>query len=287
MESTRGILRPGEGLTHFALDRAAPPPDLAPFVDRLWTVRWDLPAGVRFPQEILPFPCVNVACEDRRVARGPVDEVGRAPPPAPPGRRFFVHGPGTRRFVALLEGRGWVAGARFRPASFSLFTAAPMRTLLDRILPAEEVMRVPPPAVPADPVAAREALIAWLRAHLPIPHSEEVERANRLVERAQADRALSTAEALARAAGISVRSLHRLLERRLGVSSKWIVRRARVQDAADRVARGEVVDWAAVAAELGYHDQAHLIRDFKAQIGFTPAAYARRCAAARADPSPK
>lgn len=32
-----------------------------------------------------------------------------------------------------------------------------------------------------------------------------------------------------------------------------------------------------VALELGYHDQAHLIRDFREQIGDTPAAYARRC----------
>jgi hypothetical protein len=28
-------------------------------------------------------------------------------------------------------------------------------------------------------------------------------------------------------------------------------------------------------------DQAHFIRDFRAQVGFTPAAYARRCALGR------
>jgi AraC-like DNA-binding protein len=38
--------------------------------------------------------------------------------------------------------------------------------------------------------------------------------------------------------------------------------------------------WAELALELGYHDQAHLIRDFKTQIGLTPAAYAQRCASA-------
>jgi AraC-like DNA-binding protein len=46
------------------------------------------------------------------------------------------------------------------------------------------------------------------------------------------------------------------------------------------VSTGEAVDWALLAVELGYHDQAHLIHDFKAQVGFTPAAYAERCAAA-------
>jgi AraC-like DNA-binding protein len=34
------------------------------------------------------------------------------------------------------------------------------------------------------------------------------------------------------------------------------------------------VPWAAVAADLGYADQAHLIRDFRTAIGQTPAAYA-------------
>jgi AraC-like DNA-binding protein len=74
---------------------------------------------------------------------------------------------------------------------------------------------------------------------------------------------------------MSSRSLHRMLADYVGMTSKWIVRRARVHIAAERVAHGEQVDWAQLAAELGYSDQAHLIRDFRRQIGHTPAAYAR------------
>jgi hypothetical protein len=40
-----------------------------------------------------------------------------------------------------------------------------------------------------------------------------------------------------------------------GVGPKWIVRRSRVPEAAERVARGEPVGWVGVAQELGYHDQ--------------------------------
>jgi methylphosphotriester-DNA--protein-cysteine methyltransferase len=104
--------------------------------------------------------------------------------------------------------------------------------------------------------------------------------ADRLVRLAQEDRAIVRAEDLARAAEMSVRSLHRLFERHVGVGPKWVVRRSRVQEAAERVARGERVDWAAAAQDLGYHDQSHLIHDFREQIGSTPAAYARRCEAA-------
>jgi len=90
-----------------------------------------------------------------------------------------------------------------------------------------------------------------------------------------------SAEDLASLAGLSVCSLHRLFARYVGVGPKWVVRRSRVQEAADRVAREEHVDWVRTALELGYHDQAHFIRDFRAQVGFTPAAYARRCALGR------
>jgi len=43
-----------------------------------------------------------------------------------------------------------------------------------------------------------------------------------------------------------------------------------------RVADERQPDWARLAAELGYCDQAHLIRAFKAAIGMTPAEYVRR-----------
>ena len=37
----------------------------------------------------------------------------------------------------------------------------------------------------------------------------------------------------------------------------------------------EVPDWAAVAADLGYFDQSHLIGDFRRVFGMPPAEYAR------------
>ena len=37
---------------------------------------------------------------------------------------------------------------------------------------------------------------------------------------------------------------------------------------------GGDVDWAALAADLGYADQAHLTRDFTATLGVPPSRYA-------------
>lgn len=92
---------------------------------------------------------------------------------------------------------------------------------------------------------------------------------------AEGDRRVRSAADLASATGCSVRTLQRLYASHVGVSPTWVIRRFRIIDAAERVQAREPVSWAALAAELGYSDQAHLTRDFTATLGTTPAAYAR------------
>jgi AraC-like DNA-binding protein len=256
-KGTRGILNPVEGLAHFQLERQPAPAELGFFVERFWTVRWDLEGLAPFEQEILPYPCVNLSFVSGR---------------------FEVHGPGTRRFVAQLSGRGRVFGTKFTPAGFSAFASVPMRSLVDRVLSVEEATgRALKPPVSDEPSSVQSAVREFL-CEFAAPRDPSIALVDQLVAAAQEDRTIARAEDLARVAGTSVRSLHRLFEQHVGVGPKWVVRRSRVQEAAERVARAERVDWAKIAQELGYHDQAHLIRDFRAQIGFTPAAYARRCA---------
>jgi AraC-like DNA-binding protein len=60
-----------------------------------------------------------------------------------------------------------------------------------------------------------------------------------------------------------------------GVPPTWVIRRYRLLDAAEAVRDGAAVSWAELAAGLGYSDQAHLTRDFRAATGQAPAAYAR------------
>ena len=68
--------------------------------------------------------------------------------------------------------------------------------------------------------------------------------------------------------------LFRSLADYVGVSPKWVMRRARLHEAAEHADSGEPVDWAALASDLGYADQAHLTRDFTVTIGVPPARYA-------------
>ena len=95
-----------------------------------------------------------------------------------------------------------------------------------------------------------------------------------LVSRITADPGLRRVDQLAAASGMTARSLQRLFSDYVGVSPKWVMRRARLHEAAERADSGEPVDWALLASGLGYADQAHLTRDFTVTLGVSPARYA-------------
>jgi transcriptional regulator GlxA family with amidase domain len=85
----------------------------------------------------------------------------------------------------------------------------------------------------------------------------------------------TTAAALAKAAGLSLRALQRLFHDYVGVPPKWVIARFRLQEAAWRLAEGRD-DLAGLAAELGFFDQAHFNRDFTRLLGVAPGEYRRR-----------
>lgn len=88
---------------------------------------------------------------------------------------------------------------------------------------------------------------------------------------AEAIRCLSEAEGVeraARASGVSVRSLHRLLIKETGKSPIFWLRLARVR----RASQDHQSPLAAVAADHGFSDQAHMAREFRHWFGLSPRA---------------
>ncbi|MBL8299499.1 MAG: AraC family transcriptional regulator [Rhodanobacteraceae bacterium] len=81
------------------------------------------------------------------------------------------------------------------------------------------------------------------------------------------------AEELAREAGCSRRYLGTLVSRSVGLPPKSLARIYRFQQALTRIRT--TGDWAQLAAECGYYDQSHLIRDFQQFSGLAPVAFAR------------
>jgi transcriptional regulator GlxA family with amidase domain len=96
-----------------------------------------------------------------------------------------------------------------------------------------------------------------------------------VVDQIMADPSITRVRGLADRAGIATRRLQRLFATYVGVTPKWVIRRSRLHEAVERLDEGHDVDLAFLARDLGYFDQAHFARDFRATVGRPPAAYAR------------
>jgi AraC-like DNA-binding protein len=242
--------------------RVAPAGDLAGLVERHWVVTWDLPAGRPSAADLLPHPCVNLV-----FAAG----------------QLMIAGVGRERFSYPLSGAGRVFGVKFRPGGFLPYLGRPVGALTGRTVPASAVWGADAPALAAALAAAAdvEDLVAlaeeFLRRRAPAP-DPTVARVGQVVHALLRDRSIQRVDQAAERFGMSARSLQRLFQRYVGVSPKWVLRRYRLHEAARRLVEGTAGSWAEVAAELGYYDQSHFIRDFTAAVGTTPAGYAAACA---------
>jgi len=284
----RGVLRPDIAATHFRLARHQPSEVLAPFVDYYWIPRWDLRGQPPYEQAILPHPNVHLVFEASGAG---------------------IFGVDRRLFTRSLSGRGLALGVRFRAGCFRPFWQAPISQLTDRVVPAARLfgpqVEKTRQAIMADPAVvdggadgagggadgagggadgagggadgADERMIGYAEALLcsVLPERDPLaEQAAALVARITDDPGLRRVDQLSASSGLTVRTLQRLFADYVGVSPKWVMRRARLHEAAGRADSGEPVDWASLAADLGYADQPHLTRDFTVTIGVPPTRYA-------------
>ncbi len=262
------MLWPGAGKRHFTLTRPAAHPDLSPWVERYWTVRWELPPGASYASTILTHPSVHLSVES---GAGP--RHGFAMPAA------LVHGVVSRTFTAELTGTGRVFGVKFRPGGFGAFTGRDVASLTDRVVPLAEIVGDDPAAAlladlgAADDHEATRLTDAFLLARRAEP-DERYDELLRIVAGMLADRDLLTVEAVTERFGVSSRTLQRLFRRYVGVGPKWVLQRFRLHDAQLLLESGDAPDLATLAADLGWSDQAHFSRDFQSTVGTPPGRYA-------------
>ena len=246
------------GRRRFEVTRSRPSAALADLVEHYWLVSWDLRGREPHTQHTLPHPSVHLVAERDRSG---------------------VMGVLTGRFTRRLEGRGRAFGVRFRPAGFHPFLDAPVATLTDRRVAVAEVFGPAGDRLVAELLAADEAELvaaaeAFLLARRPDP-DPDVARVNRVVDQIMADRDITRVADVTDRTGIGTRRLQRLFATYVGVPPKWVIRRARLHEAVERLDRGHDVDLAFLARELGYFDQAHFARDFRSAVGRPPTVYAR------------
>lgn len=226
-----------------------PSADLAPFVDHYWSVRWDLRGQEPYRQLLPPSVTVHVTFVD--------DQPGTVTGPA----RRFSH--------RTLSEAGSVLGVAFRPGCFRPFLSGPVSDLAGQVVPLGSVFGRSLSAPTIDDVET------FLRLGLP-PLDERAVEACSVITRIADDPALMRVDSLASQLGVGARYLQRLFAEYVGLGPKWCIRRYRLAEATARLADGTPIDWAALAFELGYADQAHFSRDFTAILGEPPSRYALR-----------
>ncbi|MDD9969433.1 MAG: helix-turn-helix transcriptional regulator [Myxococcales bacterium] len=238
----------------------APPVELQDVIERFWEARWDLRGQPCHESKNLSDPCVHVVFEHGQAARD-----------------ARVVGVWTRMWRRRLEERGHVLGAKVRAGAVQAFFDRPAHELSNRICSLDELVPWtsttltasvldPPESARAHAFGALAAFMTRLRR----PDDPRVAQVIELVEAAVAHPEITSAHRLAEHAGLTVRALQRLFRQHVGATPKWVIRRNRLQEAAQRIQAGDGSALADVAFSLGYTDQAHLTRDFRAATGITP-----------------
>jgi AraC-like DNA-binding protein len=254
--SFKGILYPARLPT---FHRVPAPESVTNLVQWFWIPEWDIEPGHTSRQHVIAFPTSNLVVQKDLVE--------------------FV-GPTTRRTHRDLTGRGWAVGALLRPALVPRFTDDP-GSLRDATLPlpledlhasVSEAMSRTEPGERRQ--RAVEAFTGWLVAQDP-EVSEEGILANAMMDITGTCSDVNRLDDVAARLFVSPRTLQRVARKHIGLSPSALIRRRRLQEAADRSRTDPAADLAAIAAELGYTDHAHLTNDFQKTLGFTPSAYRR------------
>jgi AraC-like DNA-binding protein len=253
----RGILKSPPAAGKFRHARRTPAVELAHCIAHYWLVSWDLRGHEPHVRETLPHPNVHVVFERDN---------------------SMVGGVFTEKFSRVLEGRSQVFGIKFKPGGFRQFLKAPVSSLANRMVPVNGIFGKDADALEEVLVSdcEEDEMIAAANEFFVLRASEPdktVQMAGDLVERILHEPDIKTVDNLAEQTGIGKRSLQRIFNEYVGINPKWVIRRYRLHELVERLDSGAQIDWAQLALELGYFDQAHLINDFKSIVGRTPVQY--------------
>ncbi|HEV7681011.1 MAG TPA: DUF6597 domain-containing transcriptional factor [Pyrinomonadaceae bacterium] len=247
-----------------------PIPSLAAFVECFWTLESDAGAEPAQPERLLPDGCVELILNFGERFREHKDDGRQEQQP-----QHLLVGQMTQPVLIAPTGSVQLLGIRFHPGGTFPFFRIPMRELTNQVVDLEalahefqrDLLRAVE-AVPTFPlrVAAVERLLRE-RASRCQQHSRVMDLATRIV---QSGGQISI-DQLAVAAGVSSRQLERKFLLEVGIGPKLLCRILRFQQIFRAVERNDE-GWAAIAADCGYYDQAHLIRDFREFTRQTPAA---------------
>lgn len=254
-----GILRHSPPPGIYRHQRYAPPAELADWVEHFWREEWQLEADVPQTREVLPHPNVHLVFASSRSR---------------------IYGVQLGRFTRQLKGKDCIFGIKFHAGAFYPFSRRPVSGIANASISATEVFSRAADAEKEILACCQDGNMAqaaanFLMAHLPSrdPHVADARHA---VEQISSNRSVTRVEHLVARCGIAERTLQRLFDRYVGASPRWVIKRYRIYEALESITAGTRAEWADLAQNLGYFDQAHFINDFQKLVGCSPTDYAGR-----------
>ena len=254
-----------------------PAEPLRRWIEHFWLVRaLDYPHSREW---IFPEGCVDLMFN---LGPSPHAVIEAESGGAHPYERAWVSGSRQRSILVEKAAHGYdLIGVHFRPGGAHAFFALPQLEISDTVVEldavwggvVEEIREKLAQAGEPERVFAvlERALLRRLREP---QDGRLVEGAVQELSRARPG---TTVASIAKSLGVTHRRLISTFDRLVGLKPKSLQRVLRFQ----RVIRAEegaprAIDWAAVALDCGYFDQAHLIRDFRIFTGMTPETYRAR-----------
>jgi AraC-like DNA-binding protein len=257
--STKGILQAEAGLQKFRLLRYEPAEELRVYIQHYWVTEWDLRGQEPYRQVVLSHPNVNLVFE--------------------PGHTR-IYGIWEKTSTRLIQGQGSVFAVKFNPGGFYPFWKQPVSKLTGQSIALTDVFGEDARKLEDDILATKdvakkvERIDRFFIALLP-ENDDNVALLNEIVAALIAEREILKVEQLASRFGMGIRTIQRLFSKYVGVNPKSVIQRYRLHEVAEKMENGEAVDWLKLSMDMGYYDQAHFIKDFKAILGKSPDEYVR------------
>ena len=254
-----------------------PLPPLSDFVDVLWLCEDYVVAHEK--ERLLPDGTVELVVNLREDRIRIYDSHNPDRFSTIPG--CVVSGPRSEFFVIDTEGEAATIGVHFKPGGIFPFLKVPSVELCNQSVALEclwgnasanmreRLMRAASPAEKflvlerclleqlAKPLERHQAVSFALRQFVGPGHFPHV---TDVVERV----------------GFSQRRFIQLFSDEVGLTPKLFCRVSRFQRVIQTAHASGQIDWAEVALDCGYYDQAHFIHDFQSFAGITPSAYLRQ-----------
>lgn len=162
-------------------------------------------------------------------------------------------------------------GLRFRPGMARAFFGISAAELTDKAVAFEDLQAHPARELKQkldDANSADQAVQTMLGILGPPPQtSSAIEKS---IEMLVASHGSVNLDQAARSANLSARQFRRRCLEESGLSPKLLSRILRFRYASRLASAARPVDWSAIAADAGYFDQSHLIRDFRDFTRLTP-----------------